>query len=274
VSSEHIQHVSDTAAVTAGWRALESSRSDALFHDPLAAGMAGEHGLRTAMTLPDGAWVVAIRTVVIDAFLQAAISSGIDTVIDIGAGLDARPYRMDLPSSLRWFELDHPSVIDHKTALLRDEIPVCSVERFGHDLAERGARSELLDRIGATSTHTLALTEGVLSYLSTDEAGALADDLSGLQPCGLWITEYLSPRLLRAHQRHRPWPGAPVRFDPGSCERFYTEHGWRIRDIRYLGEESRRLDRRVPLSLLDQLMRAFTSRPLRDMGYVVLEPIA
>jgi methyltransferase (TIGR00027 family) len=206
VSGEHIQHVSDTAAVTAGWRALESSRSDALFHDPLAAGMAGEQGLRTAIDPSGWAWVVAIRMVVIDALLRAAISSGIDTVIDIGAGLDTRPYRMDLPSSLRWFELDHPSVIDHKTALLRDEVPVRSVERLGHDLAERGARSELLDRIGATSTHTLALTEGVLSYLSTDEAGALADDLRWLQPCGLWITEYLSPRLLRPTRGTSPCP--------------------------------------------------------------------
>src|SRR5439155_14950893 len=102
VSDEHIQHVSDTALLAAGWRALESSRSDALFHDPLAAGLAGERGLRIARTLPDGAWVVAIRTVVIDAFLRSAISSGIDIIVNIGAGLDTRPYRLDLPSSLRW----------------------------------------------------------------------------------------------------------------------------------------------------------------------------
>jgi len=99
VSDEEIQHSSDTALLTAGWRAMESSRSDALFHDPLAAGLAGERGLRIARTRPEGAWVVAIRTVLIDAFLQSAISSGIDTVINLGAGLDTRPYRMHLPSS-------------------------------------------------------------------------------------------------------------------------------------------------------------------------------
>src|SRR6266480_1593062 len=117
-NDDEIGDVSDTAFLAAGWRAMESSRSDGLFRDPLAADLAGERGLRIAQTLPDGAWVVAIRTVAIDAFVRSAISSGIDTIIDVGAGLDTRPYRMDLPSSVRWFEIDHPAVIDRKDAQL------------------------------------------------------------------------------------------------------------------------------------------------------------
>lgn len=38
VSDDEIQHTSESALLTAGWRAMESSRSDALFYDPLAAG--------------------------------------------------------------------------------------------------------------------------------------------------------------------------------------------------------------------------------------------
>jgi hypothetical protein len=52
-----------------------------------------------------------------------------------------------------------------------------------------------------------------------------------------------------------------------------TEHGWRIKEIRFLGEESERLHRPVPLSRLDKIMRLFTSRPLRDMGYARIEPV-
>jgi hypothetical protein len=87
MADEAIQHTSESALLTAGWRAMESSRLDALFHDPLAAGLAGERGLRIARTRPDGAWVVAIRTGLIDAFIRSAISSGIDTVINLGAGM-------------------------------------------------------------------------------------------------------------------------------------------------------------------------------------------
>lgn len=271
---EQIQHVTDTALLAAGWRAMESSRSDALFQDPLAAGLAGERGLRIARTLPDGAWVLAIRTPLIDAFLRSAISSGTDTIINLGAGLDTRPYRMGLPSSLRWVEVDFPSLIEGKAAQLQTEAPTCSVERVGLDLRERDARREVFARICATASKAMAVTEGVLGDLSVDEAGGLADDLRTQPACQLWVIDYLSPRLLRYYQKHQRWRDIPVRFDPDSEEAFFAEHGWRIREIRYLGEESRRLHRPVPLPLLDKVMGVFTSRPLRDMGCAVLERVA
>ena len=270
-ADDAIQSVSDTALLAAGWRAMESSRSDALFDDPLAAGLAGERGLRIAGTLPDGAWVVAIRTVVIDGFVRSAIASGIDTIINIGAGLDTRPYRMELPSSLRWVEVDHPDVIERKAAHLRDETPRCAIERWGLDLTDDGARKELFDRIGTASLKAMALTEGVIGYLTVDQVASLADDRHTMPSCELWVTEYFSRRQLRRHQAHQPMPAVPVRFAPTDWEGFFSSRGWSIEQIRYLGEESRRLRRPVPLTSTDKLMRAFTSRPLRDTGYVVLD---
>jgi methyltransferase (TIGR00027 family) len=271
MGDEQIQHTSESALMTAGWREMESSRSDALFHDPLAARLAGDRGLRMARSRPLGAWVVAIRTVLIDAFLRSAIASGINTVINLGAGLDTRPYRMDLPSSLKWVEVDYPSLVDGKNAQLSTEVPACSIERVGLDLADRDARRELFDRIWTTSTSATVLTEGVLGDLSVDEAAGLADDLRAQTGCESWMIDYFSPRLLAAYQKHPPHPDVPVRFDPPSWESFFTEHGWRIREIRFLGEESERLHRAVPLSPLDRVMRLFTSRPLRDMGYAIIE---
>jgi hypothetical protein len=112
---------------------------------------------------------------------------------------------------------------------------------------------------------------GVLGDLSVDEAGGLADDLRAQPGCESWVIDYFSPRLLAAYQKHQPHPNVPVRFDPPSWESFFTEHGWRIREIRFLGEESERLHRAVPLSSLDRVMRLFTSRPLRDTGYAIIE---
>jgi methyltransferase (TIGR00027 family) len=273
-ADDAIQSVSDTALLAAGWRAMESSRSDALFDDPLAAGLAGERGLRIAGTLPDGAWVVAIRTVVIDAFVRSAIDAGIDTVISLGAGLDTRPYRMELPASLRWVEVDHPGLIERKAALLRDETPRCAIERWGLDLTDDGGRKELFGRIGAASSKAMALTEGVIGYLTVDQVASLADELHTMPSCELWVTEYFSRRQLRRYQARQPMPAVPVRFDPPDWEGFFTSRGWSIEQIRYLGEESRRLERPVPLTSTDKLMRAFTSRPLRNTGYVVLDRVA
>jgi methyltransferase (TIGR00027 family) len=137
-----------------------------------------------------GAWVVAIRTVVIDAYLRSAIASGIDTVINLGAGLDTRPYRMDLPSSLHWLEVDYPSLIEGKNTQLSTEVTACSIERVGLDLVDRDSRRELFDRILTTPTRAMVLTEGVLGDLSVDEAGGLADDLRAQPGCESWVIDY------------------------------------------------------------------------------------
>ena len=119
----------------------------------------------------------------------------------------------------------------------------------------------------------MALTEGLIGYLSADEAGALANDLHALPSCELWVTEYFSKRLMTHYQRHQPLPSVPVRFDVTDWEGFFEEGGWRVREIRYLGEESHRLQRPIPGTSIDKMMRMFTSRPLRDRGYVVLDRI-
>jgi hypothetical protein len=171
---------------------MESGRSDALFDDPLAAGLAGEWGLRIAATLPDGAWVVAIRTVVIDGFVRSAIASGgIDTIINIGAGLDTRPYRMELPSSLRWVEVDHPHVIERKTALLRDETPRCAIERWGLDLTDGAGRKELFGRLAPDHLPAWQVFAELLGLSRVKVWDAsLADDLHTMPSCELWVTEY------------------------------------------------------------------------------------
>src|SRR5450755_2299399 len=90
-----IKGVSDTAFMVAAWRAAESKRPDALFRDPFAARLAGEHGRAIVASLRRGflgGWQVVIRTVIIDEMIQKAVAAGIDTIVNLGAGLDARPY--------------------------------------------------------------------------------------------------------------------------------------------------------------------------------------
>src|SRR5262245_42499988 len=122
MSDSPIQNVADTAFMVAAWRALETERADALFRDSLAARLAGERGRRIIENLPRGTflggWSVVIRTCIIDEFIRAAVAGGADTVLNLGAGLDTRPYRMDLPSTLRWVEVDFPHVIELKESTL------------------------------------------------------------------------------------------------------------------------------------------------------------
>src|SRR5580704_3087018 len=104
-----VRGVSDTARWVAYFRARETERSDALFRDPYAERLAGERGFQIANTLPEGnkhEWAWVARTYLFDEFLFGEIQGGSDLVVNLAAGLDARPYRMQLPATLRWAEVD------------------------------------------------------------------------------------------------------------------------------------------------------------------------
>ena len=90
------------------YRAIESERPDAHFHDPYARKLAGPRGEEILRALPkarDFAWPMIVRTAVMDEIILRVIQhDGVDTVLNLAAGLDARPYRLPLPSELRWFD--------------------------------------------------------------------------------------------------------------------------------------------------------------------------
>ena len=115
VSASPLSNVSDTARWVAVYRAWESARADALFRDPYADALAGERGRAIAGLMPKQArsgWPIIARTKLIDDLVQAAIAQGCDCVMNLAAGLDARPYRLELPGSLRWVEADLPALGD------------------------------------------------------------------------------------------------------------------------------------------------------------------
>lgn len=274
-----IQDVSDTALWVATYRAIETERPDALFKDPLAALLAGEKGRFIASRISGTRltqWSVVIRTCIIDALIRELLPA-VDTVLNLGAGLDTRPYRLDLPASLRWVEVDYPHMVRLKDEKLANEKPRCRLERRGLDLADRPARQKLFAEL---DDRVLVLTEGVIPYLSVDEAGSLADDLHARR-FPLWITDYIAPRLMRLlhrGRRRRQMKNAPFRFEPADWFGFFLQHGWRVREIRYYAEASERLGRRIPrpwwswFFLPLMLSKRHREEGRRMSGYALLEP--
>ena len=93
-----ITHVSDTAKWVAVYRAIKTERPDAIFRDPFARRLAGEHGERIVQTMKRGqhaAWAMIVRTAVMDEMILAEIANNrVDCVINLAAGLDTRPFRL------------------------------------------------------------------------------------------------------------------------------------------------------------------------------------
>jgi methyltransferase (TIGR00027 family) len=284
--TQAIQNVSDTAFMVAGFRALETERPQPLFRDPLAAKLAGDHGRKILATVPRtfvGAWSVVIRTVIIDDLIKQAISEGVDTILNLGAGLDTRPYRMALPKPLRWVEVDYPHVIELKEARLADEEPRCRLDRIKLDLTDRLSRRKFLADMSARAKKILVLTEGVVPYLTDVDVAKLADDLKDAEKVRFWIIDYFSPEAIRygKKMRARFMRNAPFRFAPKDWFGFFDQHGWRARDVRYILEEAERLGRPIPLPFLLKLWvrlagafipRARRERMKRFAAYVLLIP--
>ncbi|HTU34977.1 MAG TPA: SAM-dependent methyltransferase [Candidatus Acidoferrum sp.] len=256
-----IRNISDTALFAAIYRARETERRDALFRDLFARRLAGERGDRIAKSIPfseRATWAWITRTYLFDEFIKQQVEQGTDTVIDLAAGLDTRPYRMALPSALKWIEVDLPDVLAYKEQILRGEKSACELERIGLDLSNVAIRWELFARIGSTSRRALVITEGFLIYLSDDEVASLARDLATIHSFQCWLLDIASPGLLKMlKQRMGPQierGGGELRFGPEEGPDSFTSQGWRVDSVRSMLKTAAKLKRLSPWMSLISLM--------------------
>jgi methyltransferase (TIGR00027 family) len=245
-----IRNISDTARWVAEYRAEETERRDALFRDPFARRLAGERGREITGTIPrqmQQRWAFVTRTYVVDAFVTDLVRGGVDTVVNLAAGLDARPYRMPLPPSLTWIEVDLPELLAYKNEILGGETPACRLERVAVDLSDVEARRGLLRRIDEGAGTTLVLTEGLLIYLSADDAGRFADDLASTRSFRHWVLDLASPPLMAMMTQQMgarlEEAGAPFKFAPAEGPHFFDAHGWRVAEVRSMLKTAHALKR-------------------------------
>lgn len=258
-----VSNISDTARWIAAYRAAESARADALFQDPYADLLAGERGRAIAALMPRATrngWPMIGRTKLIDDLVQTAIAAGADCILNLAAGLDTRPYRMELPATLRWVEIDLPALIDEKERLLVDARSVCQLVRFKADLADPIARvAALHDAIGS-ARRVFVITEGLLIYLDEVQVRALAADLAAQAGVRWWVFDLASPALLENMRKTigKYLRNAPMRFAPPDGVAYFESLGWQASTVASVLHAAARF-RRLPL-----LLRLFALFPAPD----------
>ena len=250
-----IRHVSDTAHWVAMYRALESERGDALFNDPYARAMAGQHGASIAREVPHGdsmAWAMVVRTAVMDELILACVERGAAAVLNLGAGLDTRAFRLALPSALRWLDVDLPEMVAHRRACLKKATPTCAHTHVVADLNDPAAIAKALAAARKAHGPLLVVSEGLLIYLEPAQVSCLAQQLYAEANARWWLTDLISPMLLGMVGTH--WPSneaadsAPFRFAPRDSCKFFGPLGWHEEDFRSTLDESVRLDRAPPMA--------------------------
>jgi methyltransferase (TIGR00027 family) len=174
---------SRTAAYMALFRALEHVRpaSARRISDPFARAFVDSR-LRAVVTLgalpgvgelvrgyidrrwPGARTSAVARTRFIDERSEAAITSGIEQIVLLGAGFDSRPYRLHGWDRITVFEVDHPDTQARKRRLLGtvpSRVRFVPVD-FDREQVEAALHAAGYDRDRAT----LFIWEGVTNYLT------------------------------------------------------------------------------------------------------------
>eukprot|EP00928_Gymnodinium_smaydae_P055419 TRINITY_DN38978_c0_g1_i1.p1 TRINITY_DN38978_c0_g1~~TRINITY_DN38978_c0_g1_i1.p1 ORF type:complete len:299 (+),score=39.27 TRINITY_DN38978_c0_g1_i1:101-997(+) len=171
--------VQSTSLLTAFWRKIESNSSAPLIHDKPASTLVSallsddlkEKWLASPI-LDCGVDVLAVRSRAIDDWLQS--SSAMLQVVNLGAGMCCRPYRLDLRGvgsdrKIAWFEVDDPHLLATKRAALEDDGVAVNVDRLvdvAGNVTDIGSLTEsLLQADFVSSIPTYWILEGLLEYL-------------------------------------------------------------------------------------------------------------
>jgi methyltransferase (TIGR00027 family) len=264
-----LQNISDTAHWMAYARAMESERPDAIFRDPLSRRLAGEAGEAIARAIGDAEMIargIAVRTAIMDELiLQTVKRDDVDLILNLAAGLDARPWRLALPSTLSWLDVDLPAILTYKADVIGSQRAVCKYESMHADISDLTARARVLEHCSGAE-RVLVVTEGLLVYLTSAQVSALAQQLHAQSSFMWWLSDLTGPRALE--MLRRVWGpmfrDAAFQFGPADSVEFFRQLGWRELLFRSSQAEARRLHRGASAMLLSRLMLFFSSRSLRE----------
>ncbi|MGV9578830.1 class I SAM-dependent methyltransferase [Streptomyces sp. NPDC003509] len=189
-----------TALLVAASRAIETHR-----HDSLARDIYAEHFVRAApasadwpvriQQVPDGdanplwgrfARYFGLRTRVLDDFLLQAVHAGPPRqVVLLGAGLDARAFRLDWPAGCVIFEIDKPGVLDFKHDVLDGLSATSKAARVPIPIDLRADWVTALTDAGFDpAAPSVWLAEGLLFYLPITAETYLIDTVDRLSTGG------------------------------------------------------------------------------------------
>ena len=181
------------------------------------------------------------RTIAIDEAVRARPAP---QVVILGAGLDARAWRMKELAGADVFEVDHPPSQHEKQDRIGDQVPVARSLRYVPVDFTRDRLDAALSEAGhQPSAPTTWIWEGVVPYLHRPAVAATVAVVRALSaPGSNLIVNYQSRSVLAAvgrivaramnasARRRSPWADEPRRsaWTPETMRRLLTSHGFTV----------------------------------------------
>lgn len=121
------------------------------------------------------------RTKFIDELIVKSAINGIQQYVILGAGYDSRAHRLELPSSLKIFEVDQPEVSDNKLAKLPKELPNSeNVTYVNIDFSYQSLTEQLIGAGFDQEKSTIFTLEGVSQYITKEAVSSTIKELASL----------------------------------------------------------------------------------------------
>ena len=121
------------------------------------------------------------RTRFIDDLVKKNSASGVEQYIILGAGYDSRAHRLELPSSLRIFEVDQPEVQARKRSKLPEELS--NLENMTYvavDFTHQTLTEQLINAGFDQNKSTVFTLEGVSQYITKEALSSTIKEVAAL----------------------------------------------------------------------------------------------
>jgi methyltransferase (TIGR00027 family) len=225
-----------TAFWIAAVRARETDRQDRLFADHYARDLAGDKGFQimAASERASGGEnaVIPVRVRWFDDIVESA-AARVRQIVLLGAGLDTRPFRLELPADLDWYDVDRAEVFTAKRQVLAGGVPKCRWHTVVGDVGEDWDTA-LLGTGFDPRAATLWIAEGLFFYLTEQAIITLLRAAADLCGSGSLFTADVTGTLglhSPAMQPYRDWcaaNGVPPPFGSDDPVGLFEAGGWQL----------------------------------------------
>jgi methyltransferase (TIGR00027 family) len=160
----------------------------------------------------------------------------IDQVVLLGAGLDTRPFRLDIPHRLRWFEVDRAEVLGRKQQILGETPSRCDRRVVAADL-----RDDWIAPLKAAgfdpSLPTVWIAEVLFFYLGEAGVHSLLGQVAGMSAGGSRLladimgAAGLNGPAMQPYRDHCASHGLPPPFGSDDPVGMLDAAGWQLETI-------------------------------------------
>jgi len=184
--------------------------------------MSIDYDFETLRGFGNGSIIVA-RARQIDEWLRGFLGTNQNAVVlNVGCGLDTRVSRINPPSNVSWFDLDYPAVIEERRNFYHDQ--------EGYEMLEASLTDQKWFEMLPTGRPTMVIADGVMEYLSEDEAKSFLNALPDHFPSGQVVFDVMSSFAVESG-------------NPKLKEKMQAVHRWAVDDVNEVDRLSPKLKR-------------------------------